>query len=160
MQSGNLLARQIPDFALSLCAGRSCTCRHCWPKRLAFTILPQCQGCWEFQDLLWNHPFSTPGSHGIHWLLHSCCPHPQAPGVPVFQTALKSFGLLGWTQGAVGTNCKWLCPCGEDFSQSTGRGRLCRLPKAASLWAKAEEQDLFSGQGVPRRCGMQVAAYK
>lgn len=54
-------------------------------------------------------------------------------------------------------------PLGERLalcSDCPSAGRLWRLPKAASLWAKAEEQHLFSGQGVPRRCGVEVAAYK
>lgn len=39
-------------------------------------------------------------------------------------------------------------------------GTFCWLPKAASLWAKGEEQDLVSGQGVSRRHGVEVETYR
>lgn len=39
-------------------------------------------------------------------------------------------------------------------------GMLCWLPKDASLWAKAEEQDLVSGQGMPRRHGVEMETYR
>lgn len=63
-----------------------------------------------------------------------------------------------------------LCPCGRGFpkvhwerlalcSDCLRAGRLCQSPKATSPRAKAEEQDSFSCQGVPRTRGVVVEAY-